>query len=102
MYERSRRTGLTFFQTMDNLFQFKENVSPQVQSTSPSNCMVVRGGTIPASLQPFPGMEHDRTLLNELSQETSSNGFSQFVETPREFDDDKEIEVSSKQKHFSL
>ncbi|KAF1762212.1 hypothetical protein GCK72_010474 [Caenorhabditis remanei] len=73
----------------------QENVSPQVQSTSPSNCMVVRGGTIPASLQPFPGMEHDRTLLNELSQETSSNGFSQFVETPREFDDDKEIEAAA-------
>ncbi|CAI2348277.1 unnamed protein product [Caenorhabditis sp. 36 PRJEB53466] len=73
----------------------QENVSPQAEPLSPSNpCMVLRGGTIPASLQSFPGMEHDRGLYNGLSQDPpSSNGIADLAAGSNLFDDEREIEA---------
>ncbi|ULT99880.1 hypothetical protein L3Y34_000861 [Caenorhabditis briggsae] len=71
----------------------QENLSPKTLSSSPSNCMVVKAGIIPASLSSFPGMEHDRSGFNGLSQETPPNGISQYIEDPLTFDDEREVEA---------
>lgn len=73
----------------------QENLEPETQSSSPSNCMVVKGGTIPASLPSFPGMEDDQLGFNGLSQDISPNGISQFVENPNTFAVDREMEVEA-------
>uniref|UniRef100_A0A8R1HLN1 Uncharacterized protein n=2 Tax=Caenorhabditis japonica TaxID=281687 RepID=A0A8R1HLN1_CAEJA len=75
----------------------QENVSPSPQSSNPSNpCMVLRAGAIPASLQTFPGMEHDRGLFNGLTtQDGPLNGISGLVEDSNSFDDEREIEAAA-------
>lgn len=73
----------------------QENRNPETKSSSPSTCMVVKAGTIPASLSSFPGMELDQSGFNGLSQEIPPNGISQFVENPITFDDEKEIEAAA-------
>uniref|UniRef100_A0A1I7TMF6 SAM domain-containing protein n=1 Tax=Caenorhabditis tropicalis TaxID=1561998 RepID=A0A1I7TMF6_9PELO len=73
----------------------QENVSPKNLLSSPSNCMVVKGGTIPASPHSFPGMEHDRSIFNGQSQEPPSNGITQLIGSSDSFDDEREIEAAA-------
>lgn len=71
----------------------QENVIPRAKSSSPSNCMVVRGGTIPASIHSFPVMEHDISIYNE--EETPTNGISQLIGNSDAFNDEREIEAAA-------
>lgn len=73
----------------------QENVIPRALSSSPSDCMVEGGGTIPASRHSFPGMEHDHSNFNGQSQETPTNGVAQIVGNSSAFDDKREIEAAA-------
>lgn len=78
----------------------QENVIPQTLSSSPSDCMVVGGGTIPASRHSFPGMEHDDSIFNGQSQEGPTNGIAQIVGNSDSFDDAREIEAAAASEGF--
>ncbi|CCF23352.1 PH domain-containing protein [Caenorhabditis elegans] len=82
--------------------QEQENLGPTTFSNTsnisrsiPSDCMVIIGGTIPASHHSFPGMEHDRSLFDASSSSSNGGGLSQFVEQRDTNDDEREIEAAA-------